>query len=213
MGYIIILLHYLVLAAIAGLQRAWRIGSEHLLGAQKIRGFTLWDTIYYHDGHTWALPEMSGRVRVGMDDFAAKLLGTIDRISLPSIGEVLRKGQDVIKFKCGSHPAWAVCPIDGTVTSVNGTTGRDPSVITRDPYGRGWVFTLMPHDGGLKTLHKGEKAREWLLHETEKLHQMLASEMGVTMADGGGMAKNLSAKLSSEQWHEVMRTFLKAGKQ
>lgn len=211
MGYIIVFLHYAGLAIMAGIQRTRRIAAETLMGARRIRGFTLWDTVYYHDGHTWALPDAMGRIRVGLDDFAARLLGTIDRITLPAVGEVVRKGQSIIKVRCGANSAWAVSPIHGIVTGVNRSAGRDPTVITRDPYGKGWILKVEPVNSGIEALHSGEEAGEWLLQESEKLHRMLTTDLGMTMADGGVVARDLGTRLSDEQWTSVVRTFLKAG--
>src|SRR5271167_2435036 len=51
-----------------------------------VGGFELPENRRYHQGHTWALQESPTLVRVGMDDFAARLAGKIDEISLPKRG-------------------------------------------------------------------------------------------------------------------------------
>src|SRR5207302_1841386 len=40
-----------------------------------VGGFQVPENLRYHPGHTWALNESPSLVRVGMDDFASKLLG------------------------------------------------------------------------------------------------------------------------------------------
>src|SRR5208282_5022119 len=51
-----------------------------------VGGFAVPENLRYHPGHTWALSESPNLVRVGMDDFASKLTGTIENITLPQRG-------------------------------------------------------------------------------------------------------------------------------
>ena len=63
----------------------------------EVGGFELAEDFYYHDGHTWARTEHGGRIRVGLDDFAQKLIGNIAEVELPAIGQEVRQGE-------GRHP-------------------------------------------------------------------------------------------------------------
>ena len=58
-----------------------------------VAGFELPTNRSYHQGHTWAQQESPTLVRVGIDDFGARLAGKIDEISLPKRGQWLRQGQ------------------------------------------------------------------------------------------------------------------------
>ncbi len=51
------------------------------------------DDYYYHQGHSWARIEHGGFVRLGLDDFAWRLLGRPTEISLPTIGAKLKPGE------------------------------------------------------------------------------------------------------------------------
>jgi len=42
-----------------------------------VGGFQVPENLRFHPGHTWALSESPSLVRVGLDDFASKLAGTI----------------------------------------------------------------------------------------------------------------------------------------
>src|SRR5207248_8685785 len=63
------------------------------LAPSLVGGFHVPENLRYHPGHTWALGESPSLVRVGMDDFASKLAGKIDRITLPQRGQWIRQGQ------------------------------------------------------------------------------------------------------------------------
>lgn len=41
---------------------------------------------YLHRGHAWSVPEDTGLVRMGMDDFSQKVLGPADEIRTPAVG-------------------------------------------------------------------------------------------------------------------------------
>ena len=43
-----------------------------------VGGFRVPENLRYHPGHTWALNESPSLVRVGMDDFASKLIGKVE---------------------------------------------------------------------------------------------------------------------------------------
>src|SRR5271169_2019768 len=58
-----------------------------------VGGFEVPENLRYHPGHTWALSESPNLVRVGMDDFAAKLTGKLESITLPQRGQWIRQGQ------------------------------------------------------------------------------------------------------------------------
>ncbi len=45
---------------------------------------------FVSDGHAWARIEASGQVRVGLDDFARKALGKIERVELPANGATVQ---------------------------------------------------------------------------------------------------------------------------
>ena len=61
-----------------------------------VAGFDLPANRYYHRGHTWARIEYGGRVRVGLDDFALRLLGPADSIEMPKLGAAVRPAQPEI---------------------------------------------------------------------------------------------------------------------
>src|SRR5215472_11810363 len=60
-----------------------------------VAGFQVQENVRYHVGHTWALSESTELVRVGMDDFASKLIGKIEGITLPQRGRWVRQGQKI----------------------------------------------------------------------------------------------------------------------
>jgi Fe-S-cluster-containing dehydrogenase component len=71
-----------------------------------VAGFQVPENVRYHSGHTWALSESRELVRVGIDDFASKLVGKFTA--------VLTHGDKFMRRLCMhcEKPACAsVCPV------------------------------------------------------------------------------------------------------
>src|SRR5215475_11450589 len=77
------------------LQVAPRSEVKPRLAPSLVGGFQVPENLRYHPGHTWALSESPSLVRVGMDQFASKLTGRVDSITLPQRGQWIRQGQKV----------------------------------------------------------------------------------------------------------------------
>src|SRR6516225_7500061 len=101
-----------------------------------ISGFELPENRRYHQGHTWALQESPTLVRVGIDDFGARLAGKIDEITLPKRGQWVRQGQRFVTLDRDGQKTELVSPVEGEVTNVNGALTRDAALSNSDPYGQ-----------------------------------------------------------------------------
>src|SRR5271157_5908534 len=111
-----------------------------------VAGFQVPENLRYHAGHTWALSESRNLVRVGMDDFASKLVGKIDSIALPQRGRWVRQGQKVWTVYHDGKSVDMVSPIEGTISDVNDAVAANPELARKDPYGDGWLVTVQAPD-------------------------------------------------------------------
>src|SRR5438270_12353578 len=67
-------------------------------GGDYVGGFHIPENLSYHTGHSWLLRERKNVVRVGADEFAAALLGKIEKIEVPKPGAWIRQGQKILSF-------------------------------------------------------------------------------------------------------------------
>ena len=67
--------------------------KQQFLPVNVVGGFKLAPGASYHAGHTWAAKETQNIVRVGLDDFAVRLLGNFDHLDLPARGRWMRQGE------------------------------------------------------------------------------------------------------------------------
>ncbi len=176
-----------------------------------IAGFELAEGFYYHDGHTWARPEYGGRIRVGIDDFARKLLGSKSRIEMPEVGRAVTQSGAGFIVKRNDQEVQVLFPVDGVITHVNKALLDNPELPNTSPYDEGWLFTIEPTNlrKNLKSLYYGEDAHTFISQEREKLFSMANDDMHIS-ADGGESIEDIFDGLEGKDWAEFVKVFLKS---
>ncbi|MEW6749625.1 MAG: glycine cleavage system protein H [Candidatus Latescibacterota bacterium] len=172
--------------------------------------FEVRNGVFYHPGHTWAMPLQGSTVRIGLDDFAQKLLGTPERVSLPQPGTALGQGEQALNLTIGSRAIPLLSPVDGEVVAVNEEVVRSPELVNRDPYGQGWLVEVRgPRvKANLKGLLSGRLALSWMEATAEGLRRRISGELGLAMQDGGVPVSGMAQSLSADHWEEVAADFL-----
>jgi glycine cleavage system H lipoate-binding protein len=92
------------------------------------------------------LSESPSLVRVGIDDFASKLIGKIESVSLPQRGTWVRQGQKIWSVVRDGKKVDMVAPIEGSVIGINEELVNNPELAAKDPYGEGWMVTVQSPD-------------------------------------------------------------------
>ena len=177
-------------------------------------GFSLAKRYYYHRGHTWARVEYGGRVRVGVDDFAMRLVGALDHFNLPVLGQNIRQGRPEIGISRGKLKAESISPIEGTVVAVNSKVAEDPGTANRDPYGEGWLMIVEPVKlrVDLKNLIYGDESTLWIEDEVCRLGAMMADDAPYPLAATGGRAVNdIYGEMPELGWDNLVNAFFLTG--
>ncbi|MBI3645257.1 MAG: glycine cleavage system protein H [Acidobacteriales bacterium] len=174
-----------------------------------VAGFALPENLRYHPGHTWALSESPNLVRVGMDDFAARLAGNVASISLPQRGQWVRQGQKVATLFRNGAKAEMVSPMEGIVTDVNEAVQQNPELARRDPYGEGWLLKLNAPDAKLnfRNLLSGMVARRWMEEAAARLLLHMGTPVTALAQDGGVAVEDVSGLLPDEKWAGLTQEF------
>jgi len=170
-----------------------------------VGGFSVPENLRYHPGHTWALSESTNLVRVGMDDFASKLTGTVERITLPQRGQWIRQGQKVCTIHRDGVAVDMVSPVEGTVSDINQAVEKDPKLALRDPFGEGWLVTVNAPDPktSFKNLLGGPLARWWMEESASRLQRRVPMQMafaGALAQDGGEAINDVSSQIPDQEW-------------
>jgi glycine cleavage system H protein len=175
-----------------------------------VGGFEVPEHLRYHPGHTWALSESPSLVRVGMDDFASKLTGKVESITLPQRGQWIRQGQKMCTIHRDGCAVDMVSPIEGTVSDINPAVTQDAKLALRDPYGEGWLLTVQAPDAktSFRNLLAGPMARWWTEESASRLQHRMPMAMAGAMAQDGGVAvDNISAQLPDQDWLPLAKEF------
>lgn len=175
-----------------------------------IKGFQIANGYFFHSGHTWASVDSGGIIRVGMDDFAFKVLGGPDGFELPLTGQELNQDTVAWGFKRGDNLADILSPVNGVITKVNYQVTKQPETPADNPYQDGWLFTIHNSDvkGVTKQLMALEESERWLHKEIDTLEGMIEEVAGPLAADGGLLQRDVYGNLPDLGWNNLTQTFL-----
>ncbi len=177
----------------------------------KIRGFRVPQGYYLHTGHAWMRLEGDGMVRIGIDDFAHRLLGPLERIEAPLTGKKVKQGQTDMTLIRGMNTAEVCSPISGVVTAVNGKLMDGGTHSGLDPYSEGWIIMVYAShlSNELHTLMINDETGKYMKGEAEALYGMIEEIMGPLAADGGEPSHDIFGSLPELGWNRLCKHFLR----
>jgi glycine cleavage system H protein len=172
-------------------------------------GFSIPQGYSFHPGHTWVLREVNETTRVGIDSFAANLVGKIDHVDVIGENRWIRQGQKFATLKSGGLSLDLISPIEGVITSVNQDVVHDPTLAARDPYKDGWIAVVKSPDFAInqKNLVQGPLVALWMQNSVSRLNAMTAQPNPELAQDGGLPASGLLARLDPGTRQAVIKEF------
>lgn len=112
----------------------------------------------YSDEHVWV--DMSVEpAMVGITEYATDQLGELVYIDLPEVGTQVQAGDEVAELESAKAVSTLIAPVAGTIRYVNSEAADDPSIVTSDPYGEGWIFKIELEDDEPDLLSAEEYAK------------------------------------------------------
>ncbi len=172
--------------------------------------------VYLTEGHTWLAPQTRGAFRAGADSLIARALGAVSRVSLPGVGQEVRVGAPLFQLERQGRLLTVPSPVAGRVLSVNSELQDQPGRVARDPYGEGWVCSVLPSrlHQDKPVLRAGAQALAWLRREAGRFSEFLwmrypsEVELGATIQDGGEPAPGVLSDFDAGTWEAFEREFL-----
>ena len=190
----------------------WTVKAKALPAEmQQVRGFDVPMGYYFHNGHSWARIESGGFIRVGLDDFALKVLGQADALDLPLIGKELDQSKVGWGLKRKNNLADVLSPVDGVIMEVNSKVRENPKLANNEPYGEGWLFMVRTPDvkATMKKLIVDQDSLSWINEEVNQLETMIEEVAGPLAADGGYLADDIYGNLPDLGWKNLTQKFLR----
>jgi glycine cleavage system H protein len=119
------------------------------------------DSKYLRTGE-WARVD-GNKIVCGISKHAEIIRNECVYVELPQLGWEFKVGESygVIESVNGVTDVYA--PVSGAVIAVNNLLQSSPTVINEDPYGKGWIIQLEPHDASeIERLLDAEAYMNWL---------------------------------------------------
>jgi FixJ family two-component response regulator/glycine cleavage system H lipoate-binding protein len=170
---------------------------------------------FISEGHCWLTLEPDGTVKVGVDDFAKKLLGKIDDIEYPNLGMKVIAGQTLFSLRLGKRTAAFAAPVSGQVTKINKYLGENLGSLEATPYGQNWICAIDADDvdAELKKLKIGKSAVSFYQTEIDRfLASVRESQRARADADETARAPLHIGQMESLEdnvWNEVAKKFFR----
>ena len=167
-------------------------------------------TYYLHRGHTWAMLEKTGQVRVGLDDFSQKIFGPADQLKLPDVGKTYYQDHICMALIREGHKAPFLAPVDGRIEAVNPKVRQKPGLVHDNPYEEGWLFLVNPSNlqHNLDNLFSGEANVAWIDQESHRLLNFMDTTVGLTLPSGGAIIDDVYGHYPELGWRPLVQEFL-----
>ncbi len=113
------------------------------------------ESLKYLDSHEWvSVPtEGSDIATVGISEFAVTQLNDLVFMSLPSVGQEIRAGDEFGEVESVKAVSPMYCPVSGTVVEIHDGLPDQLEILNQDPYNAGWIMKIRVKDesefGGL----------------------------------------------------------------
>ncbi len=173
-------------------------------------GFEIPQGYCFHLGHMWVTKEGTEDERVGVDKFAADLLGKIDHIDVCGADRWVRQGQKLITLTSDGTSVDLLSPVEGVVMAINNDVLREPSLVTNDPYQNGWIAMVKAPDYKVnqRNLIQGSMVAPWMQNSVSRLGAMLSAASPALAQDGGAPIGGLLLRLTPDMRRQVVKEFL-----
>jgi glycine cleavage system H lipoate-binding protein len=160
--------------------------------------------LLYSSNHFWLAAEESGMCHLGVDSFVADFVGKVDGVTF-----VTTRGTERPTVALTIHGVeWPMTfPNPLIIQKVNSHLRGDPSRLTADPYGSGWLFCgwELPEETSAGLL-SGPPAAAWQNEEQGRLARKIHESLQLT-CDGGRPVTGVAQLLSRQQLVCLLQNF------
>ena len=101
--------------------------------------------LHYTESHEWIRIE-GDRAIVGITDYAQDALTDVVWVELAEVGTKIGAMEPCASVESVKSVSEIYAPVAGEIVESNEALEDAPEVINQDPYGDGWIFTLIMGD-------------------------------------------------------------------
>ncbi|MCA9735097.1 MAG: response regulator [Deferribacteres bacterium] len=144
--------------------------------------FSIPGGVFISESHCWAAINQNGRVDVGIDDFAKKIIGKIDDIDLPNLGMEAKKGQHLFSIVQKTYSIPFKAPVSGKVTFINKQLLEELEQLDNTAYDNSRICVIEAEnlDEELKDLKIGQAAVDFFNDDIAQLNDYVKKSVTTT---------------------------------
>ncbi|MFO7524646.1 MAG: response regulator [Ignavibacteriaceae bacterium] len=172
--------------------------------------------VFIANSHTWVSMNQEGIAKVGMDDFAKKLIGKVESVDLPNLGMNVKAGQPLFTIKQGNRKVIFNAPVSGVVKSINTLLKENLEALDITPYERNWFCAIDTDniDNEIKELHIGKSAVSFYQKDIEHFKNVMKDIVKTEKKEDEYVNENQLyigqlEKLSDVHWEKVVSEFFR----
>jgi len=116
----------------------------------------------YTRDHIWIKPE-GNRSRIGVTDYSQEELGEVVFVDLPDPDTEVQMAAPFGIIESDTAVSDLTAPVSGEVAEVNSDLADSPELVNEDPYGEGWLLTILMSDPDqIDTLMASEEYEDYI---------------------------------------------------
>jgi len=190
-----------------------QVHISHLNGNEYFKSgeFAIPGGVFISKNHCWAAIDQDGNVRIGIDDFAKKIIGKIDDINYPNLGMKVNANQPLFSIKQGNRKVAFNSPITGSVISVNDNLKDNMDSLDISPYENNWICKIDADnlDNEIKSLQIGNAAVALYQEDIEKYMEEIKNVKGdkKVSEDENSIFKGEIAELDDYNYDKIISEF------
>jgi len=171
--------------------------------------FTIPGGVLVSEGHCWASLSEDGTAMIGLDDFAAKLLGRVDSIEFPEVGSIVRAGEPLFSIRQDRRRAEFRAPLSGKVTRINVALREDLDMLEDTAYGKSWICAIDSDnlDAELRQLHIGKSAVDFFHTDLDRVKTFLEKSNAPQSLEGSVLFVGAIEALDDSRWEKAVTEF------
>lgn len=141
--------------------------------------------VFISHQHCWCAVNQDGTAKLGIDDFAKKLLGEIEDVEFPNLGMEVKKGQTLFTIKAVGRSIPFHAPISGKVTKLNNELKDNLESLDITPYEKNWICMVDADnlDTELPEMKIGNAAVTFYQERIEEAQKILKEELQGKLPD------------------------------
>ena len=175
------------------------------------------DALHLAENHAWLIPQPQQGLLIGADALLGHALGSVEAILLPPMGAEVQAGEPLFHVELDGRMLTVTAPVAGKVISTNQRLKKDPRLVAQDPYGSGWVCSLIPvhKEKPALGMRSGSGASLWLEKEFGRFKEFVSKQVpanaavGLTSQDGGLPIVGVLGQLKLPVWRAFEAEFFR----